>query len=119
MVFESNSSKPSSFIFLSSLERDVRSTPNFSARAFFDSVMAFVIGKFIKEDELSEPEANTFKVVSEACIGCAMCVKVIPELFEMKGAKAVTIASDQLHVYHDRIVHVNEKCPSRAIVYEQ
>ncbi len=81
-------------------------------------VMAFVIGKFVKEDELSTDESKAFKVVSEACIGCNICVKAIPELFEMKGSKAVTIASDKLHAYHDRLVHVTEKCPAKAIVYE-
>ena len=81
-------------------------------------VMAFVIGKFIKEDELSPSESKSFKVVSKACIGCNICVKAIPELFEMKGANAVVIASDKLHSYHDRLLHVTEKCPSKAIVYE-
>lgn len=81
-------------------------------------VMAFVVGKIVKEDEVSVFESKAFKLVSGACIGCNICVQNIPELFEMKGAKAVIISSDQLYSYHDRLVHVTEKCPSRAIVYE-
>lgn len=82
-------------------------------------IMAFVIGKFVKEDELSDSEGKVFKVVAKACIGCAMCVNVIPEIFEMQGNKAVTISSERLHLYHDKILQVVKKCPSMAIVYEK
>lgn len=89
----------------------------FTVAAIF--LMAFVIGKVFKEENPYESETKAFKVIEKACIGCKICVKAIPEVFEMQGSKAVAIASDQLYIYHDRLVHVTTKCPSCAIIYEQ
>jgi len=51
------------------------------------------------------------KINSKECIGCGSCVSICPEVFEMKGAKAVVKAQKDLPCVKEAI----ESCPVSAI----
>jgi len=55
-------------------------------------------------------------VDQELCIGCGLCVQVAPEVYEMKGDKAVLIAGDVSSEKSEDAKNAAEQCPVSAIV---
>jgi len=57
-------------------------------------------------------------VDQETCIGCGVCAQVAPEIYEMQGDKAVSIADE---IAEDKIGSAKEgaeQCPVDAISVE-
>jgi len=51
------------------------------------------------------------KINSKKCIGCGACVSICPEVFEIKGSKAVVKSQKELPCVKEAI----ESCPVNAI----
>jgi NAD-dependent dihydropyrimidine dehydrogenase PreA subunit len=54
-------------------------------------VMAYIVGVFVKKKDMPI-EANKqvmLEIKEEYCIGCGLCVKLLPDYYEMKDKKAV------------------------------
>ncbi|MFC1570247.1 ferredoxin [Candidatus Omnitrophota bacterium] len=51
----------------------------------------------------------------DACIGCGVCAQVAPEVYEMQGEKAVTLAEDLAEDKVDSAQEGADQCPVNAI----
>ncbi|MBI4655700.1 MAG: ferredoxin [Elusimicrobia bacterium] len=54
----------------------------------------------------------------ETCIGCALCTTDCPEVFEMKGEKAVVIADPVPADKEESCKTAAQNCPTTAIKCE-
>ncbi len=61
-------------------------------------------------------KSATLEIKEDYCIGCGLCVKLLPEYYEMKQNKAVVVKMPE---GKDAILALKEsveKCPSNAII---
>ncbi len=56
-------------------------------------------------------------VKHEYCVGCGVCAKMMPDLFEMKDNKAVVQFEPGPGVPAEKIRQTVQKCPTKAILY--
>lgn len=85
-------------------------------------VFSWIASKIIKDDDLpkstdtSEAALNRepIRINQTACIGCSLCVKNYPELFELKNKKA-TIKKIETEIDSNRLEDVLSICPVHAI----
>lgn len=83
--------------------------------------MAYITGKFIKKKDLPA-DANkhmTLEIRAGYCIGCGLCVKMLPEYYEMNNNKAVVCRSPDPKEALDLVKESIIKCPSQAIVFSE
>ncbi|MDD3068350.1 MAG: permease [Acholeplasmataceae bacterium] len=83
--------------------------------------MAYITGKFIKKKDLPA-DANkhmTLEIRADYCIGCGLCVKMLPEYYEMNNNKAVVCRSPDPKEALDLVKESIIKCPSQAIVFSE
>ena len=84
-------------------------------------VMAYIIGMLVNKKDLQVENDNSalLKINEEYCIGCGLCLKLLPEYYEMNHNKAVVIkepeGEESLRAIHESI----EKCPSKAITFRE
>lgn len=57
-------------------------------------------------------------VDQETCIGCGVCAQVAPEIYEMQGDKAVSIADEISEDKLDSAKEGADQCPVDAINVE-
>ena len=84
-------------------------------------IFSWLSEKIIKDEDLPG-EALTpvgLHINKDACMGCTLCVKSYPELFEMQGRKAVTKAYDPKLLDADKLQHTIDACPVHAITYRE
>ena len=60
----------------------------------------------------------TVRIDAERCIGCALCVDNIPEIFAMDGFLAVVTRSDPDAGLEAELQATAEDCPSEAIILD-
>jgi uncharacterized membrane protein YraQ (UPF0718 family) len=79
--------------------------------------MAYIIGKIVKKKDLPADSKKTagLEIKEEYCIGCGLCVKLVPEYFEMNKNKAVVTKSPDGREAIPAIRESIEKCPAKAI----
>ena len=81
-------------------------------------VMAYITGMIVKKKDLpaDSKKSATLEIKEDYCIGCGLCVKLLPEYYEMKQNKAVVVKMPE---GKDAILALKEsveKCPSNAII---
>ena len=81
--------------------------------------MAYITGKFVKKKDLPlvENTARLLEIKPEYCIGCGLCVKMLPEYYEMLSNKAIVKKTPENNKDIEEIKETIEKCPSKAIVF--
>lgn len=80
--------------------------------------MAYLTAMFVKKTDLpvDESVSNTLEIKEEYCIGCGICVNMLPDYYEMENNKAVVRKNPEgIHVLKAINESIN-KCPSKAIV---
>ncbi len=85
-------------------------------------MMAYVMGMIVKKKDFPSASEEALEVlaIKEAyCVGCGLCVKLLPEHFEIKGKKAVVKESENIHLMTDLIKQSAQKCPTNAIVFNE
>jgi uncharacterized membrane protein YraQ (UPF0718 family) len=84
-------------------------------------IFSWIANKLIKDEDL--PKEDTvqvgLKINKGACIGCTICVKNYPELFEMKSKKAIVKKYDKIIIDKERLKKVIIDCPVKAIEYNE
>lgn len=81
-------------------------------------MIGFITSKFVKRDEVMKlyqkdnSETKKLQVNADYCIGCGLCAKLSPEVFEMKDRKAI-VKNDQLN--DEALKQTIERCPAKAI----
>lgn len=81
-------------------------------------VMAHTIGLLIKKKDLpaDSEKSDMLEVKEEYCTGCGICVKLLPDYYEMNKNKAVVRKMPNEKQDLKEIMVSVEKCPSKAIV---
>jgi len=87
-------------------------------------VFSWIASKIIKDDDLpklkdtSEAalDAQPIQINQTACIGCSLCAKNYPELFELKNKKA-TLKNIDTEIDLQRLDRVINICPVHAISF--
>lgn len=81
-------------------------------------VMAYITGMLVKKKDLPVDlnKAKTLEIKEDYCIGCGLCVKMLPEYYEMNNDKAVVLKMPEGKEVLQGIQKTVEKCPSKAIV---
>lgn len=80
--------------------------------------MAYLTAMFVKKTDLpvDESVSNTLEIKEEYCIGCGICVNMLPDYYEMENNKAVVRKNPEgIHVLKAINESIN-KCPAKAIV---
>ena len=81
-------------------------------------IMAYITGMIVKKKDLpvDSKKAATLEIKEDYCIGCGLCVKLLPEYYEMNNNKAVVLKMPEGKETILAIKESVEKCPSKAII---
>lgn len=82
-------------------------------------IFSWIAAKIVKDEDLpgeilSQPGLN---INRDACMGCTLCVKNYPELFEIQGKKAVVKTYDETTIDKETLQDTIKACPFNAIEY--
>lgn len=82
-------------------------------------VFSWISAKLIKDEDLpvEAPTQSGLYINQDACMGCTLCVKSYPALFEMRGKKAAIKPYEQGTIDFDALQNTIESCPVGAIQY--
>ena len=83
--------------------------------------MAYITGVFIKKKDLptDSNKGKTLEIKPDYCIGCGLCVKMLPEYYEMSNDKAIVRKRPDGKNAFEAIQESITKCPSKAIVLNE
>ena len=100
--------------------------PQFMAIRWVLTVIAIIIfswisAKIIKDKDLpgevlTQPGLH---INRDACMGCTLCAKNYPEVFEMKNKKAITKSYEGLDLDQDKLENSINSCPVNAISFNE
>lgn len=100
--------------------------PNFMAIRWVLTVIAIIIfswiaAKIIKDEDLpgEAPAQPGLHINRDACMGCSLCAKIYPEVFEMENKRAVAKPSEGLDLDADKLENAIMSCPVKAISYHE
>lgn len=86
-------------------------------------IMGYLTATIVKNKDLPSIETsknkNIFIVKKDFCIGCELCVNMLPEFYEMKNNKATVKSVEKIDNFEKSIMETVAKCPTKAIVFEQ
>lgn len=90
---------------------------SFTVVAIF--IMAYMTALLVKKEDIpseaAEAEQKVLHIKEAYCIGCGLCVKMLPEHYKIAGKKAVVIAQIKQSDMTDLIRESARKCPTQAI----
>ena len=80
-------------------------------------IMAYAMGMIFKKKDLpqAEEEKEEVQIKPEYCIGCELCVELLPQVFAMAEGKAVVKQLPQSDEDLAAAQAVAERCPTGAI----
>ena len=82
-------------------------------------IMARIVYTLTKRSDIPMQDTqHEYLVINDAyCIGCGICVKLLPNILEMKDNKAIVKTS--VLIYDQNFAIVAGKCPTKAITAEE
>lgn len=82
-------------------------------------VFSWITAKIIKDKDLPGEvlTQSGLHINRDACMGCTLCVKTYPEVFEMVNKKALAKPHEALDM--DRLENAIKACPVKAISYNK
>lgn len=81
-------------------------------------LFSWITDKLVKDEDLPEAVADTgLRINQAACMGCSLCEKNYPELFEMRGKKAFVKDHDEEAIDQALLQKTIAGCPVKAIEY--
>ncbi len=81
-------------------------------------LMGYFMAMFVKKEEIvgtSNPETEGLTIIDDYCVGCGVCVRMLPEVYELNNRKAQIKVSDLTTVDMSKVMQTIEKCPTKAI----
>jgi len=98
--------------------------PKFMAIRWVLTIIAIIIfswitAKIVKDKDLPGDVLTQagLNINRDACMGCTLCAKNYPEVFEMENKKALIKSYDALDM--DKLENVIKACPVKAISYNE
>lgn len=84
-------------------------------------IFSWIAAKIIKDKDLpgevlTQPGLH---INQDACMGCTLCSKIYPEVFEMENKKAITKSYDGVDLDLNRLENAIKSCPVKAISYNE
>lgn len=82
-------------------------------------IFSWITSKIVKDEDLPqiETEQKGLTINKNSCMGCALCAKKYPELFEMKNKKAA-IKTEHDEIDMEKLTEAIDSCPVKAIEYK-
>lgn len=85
------------------------------------TIFSWITAKIVKDKDLpgevlTQPGLH---INRDACMGCTLCVKNYPEVFEMENKKAVTKSYEDSDLDLIKLENVIKSCPVKAISYNE
>jgi len=83
-------------------------------------IFSWIASKIVHDDDIKQKKSDIktgLFVNSKACIGCALCVKSYPEVFEINNKK-VNIKDYEIFPNDKKLLFTIRNCPVKAIVYK-
>ena len=87
-------------------------------------VMGYLIALIVKKEDLPGLESNVsgevnFEINEDYCVGCGICIKMVPDVYEMVDNKAkiklVPIEQEKIKLVLSSV----DKCPTKAIIFDE
>lgn len=81
-------------------------------------IIAYITGVFVKTQDIpAEAEkAMPLEIREDYCIGCGLCVELLPEYYEIRNNKAVVRKMPEGDADGLAVRESVDKCPSKAII---
>jgi ferredoxin len=82
-------------------------------------IFSWISAKVIKDEDLPDEVITQSGIIinRNACMGCKLCVKNNPGLFDMQGKKAAVKTYKQSDIDLETLKSTIEACPVQAIQY--
>lgn len=79
-------------------------------------IFSWITALLVKEEDLPLPEQpeHGIQINGKACIGCALCTKIYPELFEIRNKKA-SLRVPNGAADREKLLRAVHACPANAI----
>ena len=85
-------------------------------------IMGYMTAMFVKKEDMlatdAVAESEPLTINEEYCIGCGLCSKMAPMVYEMQNSKAKVLMIPQNSKMINRVLETVEKCPTQAIAYK-
>lgn len=84
-------------------------------------IYSYIASKIVKNKDIPKEKENQNKKIvvnRKACMGCSLCAKIYPKLFEMNEGKAALSNINFIEVEKTKLLNIINKCPSSAITIE-
>ena len=83
-------------------------------------VFSWIASKIVKDEDIVQKEGNSkgLSLNRESCMGCTLCTKNYPEIFDMQGKKAY-IKFHDADIDKERLSQTILGCPVRSINYSE
>ncbi|MDO5041200.1 MAG: permease [Peptoniphilus sp.] len=80
-------------------------------------IFSWIAGKIVKDEDLPNEDLKQsgLKLDRDACMGCSLCARNYPEVFEMNGNKAQVKNYEELD--KAKLKEIIDACPVNAISY--
>ena len=85
-------------------------------------IMGYLIAVIVKKKDIpgiKSEKKNSFLIQEEYCVGCGICSKMAPEIYEIQDKKAIVKAVPDNDKLIKVVIETVKKCPTHAIVYEK
>ena len=85
-------------------------------------IMAYVMAKFVKKEDLPSAESATatnsskIRIEQDYCMGCGLCAKIRPDIFTMYRQKATVREDIDLTGLQAEVATIARRCPAHAII---
>ncbi len=84
-------------------------------------LMAYLTGTLVTKEDLpavNDESRPVLEVIPEYCLGCGLCVRILPQCYRMEDGRAVVITVPNSPKVGGKVRETVEKCPGQAIVYQ-
>jgi len=81
-------------------------------------IMGYITGMFVKKHDIptiQSTDVSGLSINKDYCVGCNLCVKMLPEVYEMNQKKAQVKIKDVDSTIMSEVMKTIDKCPTKAI----
>lgn len=83
-------------------------------------IFSYLTAMIVKKKDMPNmnySESDSLSISEKACVGCGICKRMYPEVFDIKNKKAFIAVANIESLDSDKLLEVSNKCPMKAISY--